>query len=329
MKKTLKLFGVFAACIPVAALTACGLKPAADPAATYQAFAEKYHTARKELLVGEAYFTSYNSVTISAKGAKGTLEQRTVTDADIETANGLVTKGAIWATQDSSTELGEEKESYDLSLEGYITNGGFYQKQTLSTAENTTEETTVEPFTAEDGTNIYAETLFFPTEEFIEEYCLAEELEVKCNKSNTQMQMSAPLNPLVFFSELNTVSSVLGDYEYDYDTSLTYTIRFDNAGNLLYTEMELYCKATAIAPQATEADDDQSVDGENSENGETENDSAATPAPIDSVTITAYSRVNIKDASTVRLPSQSQLESFKPQDTIPDETPDDKNNDGE
>lgn len=328
MKKTFKTIGAFAACVPVAALAACGLKPAQNPAATRNDFAAKYTAAYEALTAGDAFLEIYDVLSISADGEKGTYRQNTVTAADYEIQKGSLVKAALSSSEEASAKIGEDTPSQKINIEKYVKDGMIYLCQTTKNNDQTEQTTSVEPLSAEDAALSFETLFFFPDETFIENFLTAEELTVKCNKNNTQMELSAPIDLAAFEAILTEISVVMGEYEYDYETLMTYTVRFDNAGNLLYFETEFTCKAKALAPVQAE---ENTESGETTENGEnTESEETPVPeAPSDQATVTQRTRVTVKDASTVKLPSQSYLDAFKKENVPSEETPDNENTDGE
>lgn len=327
MKKTWKSIGAIAVSVPMIAFAACGLQKSEDPAATFTTFAEKFTAATAGFVEGELYLDYYQSATMSAKGANGEMSLTSISDNAFDFVDGKLVKCAAIANMETFAKLGdvEEKTAFDYSY--YLTGGFSYTFMSTAMGEET-QETKLKAAVSEEELGMPIEDLFsFPTESFETAFAGMENVVIESNKNNTLMKLTADVNVAFFAEYLTEAEGILGDYNYNADATLTLTIRFDNAGNLLYVETLMECSLSVAEETNNEVSPtEESVGGEETPDGGETPDGEETPeeepaTPTDSATIRIYQKATVKDGSVVKLPSAEVLATYKTQDELNAEQP--------
>ena len=336
MKKTWKSIGAIAVSVPMVAFAACGLQKSEDPAATYATFAEKYNAAVASYAEGDLFLDVYETVSVNAEGANGKMSLSSISDSSYDFSNGALTRAAASAKMNTAMTLGETEIKSETSATTYLLDGFSYVHQIVKDGEDESEIKLKEAVST-DGESIDPSMLLvFPEGAFEEAFVGMENVVIQANKNNTHMKITADLDPMAIYEYLMGADEVLGEYDYDVEASFTFSVRFDNAGNLLYTEMLMEGKVSIAAAEETPdegvepASEDLSADEtpDGSEGGEeTPEEEPATPTDNSSVRV--YRKVSVKDGSTVKAPTEAQLESYKTQEELDAEVPEETPTDGE
>lgn len=340
MKKTWKSIGAIAVSVPMVAFAACGLQKSEDPAATYATFAEKYNAAVASYAEGDLFLDVYETVSVDAEGANGKMSLSSVSDSSYDFSNGALTRGAASEKMNTTMTLGETEIKSETSATAYLLDGFSYVHQMVKNGEDESEVKLKEAVST-DGESIGPSMLLvFPEGAFEEAFVGMENVVIQANKNNTHMKITADLDPTAIYEYLMGADEVLGEYDYDVEASFTFSVRFDNAGNLLYTEMLMEGKVSIAAAEETPDEDvepasedlsaDETPDG--SEGGEETPDETPEeePAtPTDNASVRVYRKVSVKDGSTVKAPTEAQLESYKTQEELDAEVPEETPTDGE
>ena len=340
MKKTWKSIGAIAVSVPMVAFAACGLQKSEDPAATYATFAEKYNAAVAGYAESDLFLDVYETVSVNAEGANGKMSLSSVSDSSYDFASGALTRGAASEKMNTTMTLGETEIKSETSATAYLLDGFSYVHQIVKDGEDESEIKLKEAVST-DGESIDPSMLLvFPEGAFEEAFVGMENVVIQANKNNTHMKITADLDPREIYEYLMDAGEVLGEYDYDVEASMTYSVRFDNAGNLLYTEMLMEGKVSIAAAEETPdegvepASEDLSADEtpDGSEGGEETPDETPEeePAtPTDNASVRVYRKVSVKDGSTVKAPTEAQLESYKTQEELDTEVPEETPTDGE
>ena len=340
MKKTWKSIGAIAVSVPMVAFAACGLQKSEDPAATYATFAEKYNAAVASYAEGDLFLDVYETVSVNAEGANGKMSLSYVNDEAYDFASGVITRAAASQKMNTVMTLGETETKSETSATAYLLDGFSYVHQIVKDGEDESEVKLKEAVST-DGESIDPSMLLvFPEGAFEEAFVGMENVVIQANKNNTHMKITADLDPMEIYEYLMGADEVLGEYDYDVEASFTFSVRFDNAGNLLYTEMLMEGKVSIAAAEETPDEDvepasedlsaDETPDG--SEGGEETPDETPEeePAtPTDNASVRVYRKVSVKDGSTVKAPTEAQLESYKTQEELDAEVPEETPTDGE
>ena len=340
MKKTWKSIGAIAVSVPMVAFAACGLQKSEDPAATYATFAEKYNAAVASYAEGDLFLDVYETVSVNAEGTNGKMSLSYVDDSSYDFANGAITRAAASQKMNTTMTLGETETKSETSATAYLLDGFSYVHQIVKDGENESEIKLKETASTDDTTINPSKFLVFPEGAFEEAFVGMENVVIQANKNNTHMKITADLDPMAIYEYLMGADEVLGEYDYDVEASFTFSVRFDNAGNLLYTEMLMEGKVSIAAAEETPdenvepASEDLSADEtpDGSEGGEETPDETPEeePAtPTDNASVRVYSKVSVKDGSTVKAPTEAQLESYKTQEELDAEVPEETPTDGE
>ena len=340
MKKTWKSIGAIAVSVPMVAFAACGLQKSEDPAATYATFAEKYNAAVASYAEGDLFLDVYETVSVNAEGANGKMSLSYVNDEAYDFASGVITRAAASQKMNTVMTLGETETKSETSATAYLLDGFSYVHQIVKDGENESEIKLKETASTDDTTINPSKFLVFPEGAFEEAFVGMENVVIQANKNNTHMKITADLDPMEIYEYLMGADEVLGEYDYDVEASFTFSVRFDNAGNLLYTEMLMEGKVSIAAAEETPDEDvepasedlsaDETPDG--SEGGEETPDETPEeePAtPTDNASVRVYRKVSVKDGSTVKAPTEAQLESYKTQEELDAEVPEETPTDGE
>ena len=340
MKKTWKSIGAIAVSVPMVAFAACGLQKSEDPAATYATFAEKYNAAVAGYAESDLFLDVYETVSVNAEGANGKMSLSYVNDEAYDFANGAITRAAASQKMNTVMTLGETETKSETSATAYLLDGFSYVHQIVKDGENESEIKLKETASTDDTTINPSKFLVFPEGAFEEAFVGMENVVIQANKNNTHMKITADLDPMAIYEYLMGADEVLGEYDYDVEASMTYSVRFDNAGNLLYTEMLMEGKVSIAATEETPdegvepASEDLSADEtpDGSEGGEETPDETPEEEPVtptDNASVRVYSKVSVKDGSTVKAPTEAQLESYKTQEELDAEVPEETPTDGE
>ncbi|MBQ8352288.1 MAG: hypothetical protein IJY34_00690 [Clostridia bacterium] len=346
MKKTWKSIGAIAVSVPMVAFAACGLQKSEDPAATYATFAEKYNAAVAGYAESDLFLDVYETVSVNAEGANGKMSLSYVNDEAYDFASGVITRAAASQKMNMAMTVGETETKSETSATAYLLDGFSYVHQIVKDGENESEIKLKETASTDDTTINPSKFLIFPEGTFEEPFVGTENVVIQANKSNTHMKITADLDPMAIYEYLMGADEVLGEYDYDVEASFTFSVRFDNAGNLLYTEMLMEGKVSiAAAEEAPEENPDEGVepvseeldgaetpDGSEAEGGEETPDETPEeePAtPTDNASVRVYRKVSVKDGSTVKAPTEAQLESYKTQEELDAEVPEETPTDGE
>ncbi len=326
MKKILKSLGAVAVCVPVAAFAACGLKPADDPAATYATFAEKYTAAATALATGNAYLDSYMLLTVQAEGENGKVDLSAKQEAAYNITDSVVNTAAFSLTETTaytSAEGAEDKSSSVLT--NYFVDNTIYARTVTTAGEQVSDVKSVSE--SEAMPMDPASLLISLNADYNTAIAGMQNVVVQTSDDGTQMKLTAEVDPQLLNEYLSLVSGALGDYDFEIKTSIVYSMRFDFAGNLLYTEMETQCWVSIAQPEAPEGDeggvsaqaDGEENDGnEGSESGNEEQTPAA-PTPTDHAYVRIYQKTSVKDGNPVKLPTAAQLEAYKEEPATPPE----------
>jgi len=340
MKKTWKSIGAIAVSVPMVAFAACGLQKSEDPAATYATFAEKYNAAVASYAESDLFLDVYETVSVNAEGANGKMSLSYVNDEAYDFASGVITRAAASQKMNMAMTVGETETKSETSATAYLLDGFSYVHQIVKDGENESEIKLKETASTDDTTINPSKFLVFPEGAFEEAFVGMENIVIQANKNNTHMKITADLNPTEIYEYLMGADEVLGEYDYDVEASFTFSVRFDNAGNLLYTEMLMEGKVSIAVAEETPDEDvepasedlsaDETPDG--SEGGEETPDETPEeePAtPTDNASVRVYRKVSVKDGSTVKAPTEAQLESYKTQEELDAEVPEETPTDGE
>lgn len=337
MKKTWKSIGAIAVSVPMVAFAACGLQKSEDPAATYAAFAEKYNAAVAGYAEGNLFLDYYETISVNAEGANGKMILSSVNDSSYDFANGVTTRAAASQKMNVAVTVGDAETKNEMSVTAYLADGVSYMHQIESVGEEKREIKLKEAASTDIEPIDLSVLMLFPEGTFEEAFTGMENVVVQANKNNTHMKITADVDPMMIYQYLMGADEVLGEYDYDVEASMVFSVRFDNAGNLLYSEMLMEGKVSIAAaeegtpdegvePASDNLDADETPDG--SEGGEeTPEEESATPT--DNASVRVYRKVSIKDGSAVKLPTAAQLETYKTQEELDAELPEETPTDGE
>lgn len=340
MKKTWKSIGAIAVSVPMVAFAACGLQKSEDPAATYATFAEKYNAAVASYAESDLFLDVYETVSVNAEGTNGKMSLSYVDDSSYDFANGAITRAAASQKMNMAMTVGETETKSETSATAYLLDGFSYVHQIVKDGEDESEIKLKEAASTDDVAIPPSKLLIFPEGTFEEPFVGTENVVIQADKNNTHMKITADLDPMEIYEYLMGADEVLGEYDYDVEASFTFSVRFDNAGNLLYTEMLMEGRVSIAAAEETPDEDvepasedlsaDETPDG--SEGGEETPDETPEeePAtPTDNASVRVYRKVSVKDGSTVKAPTEAQLESYKTQEELDAEVPEETPTDGE
>ena len=314
MKKTWKAIGAIAVSVPMIAFASCGLQKSDDPAATFATFAEKFTTATAGFAEGNLYLDYYQSVSLSAKGTNGEMSLSSISDNAFDFVDGKLVKCAATANMESLAKVGDTEQKDAIEYSYYLTDGFSYTAMSL-TAGGETQESKLKAEVSGEEFEIAIEDLFsFPTD-FESAFAGMENIVVESNQSNTLMKITADADAALFAEYLSDASSVLGDYNYDVNATITLTVRFDHAGNLLYVESLMECSlSVAEGANSDVVPTEEEVGGEETPDDGNEEETPATPT--DSATVRIYQKATVKNASVVKLPTAEILATYKTQEEL-------------
>ncbi len=347
MKKTWKSIGAIAVSVPMVAFAACGLQKSEDPAATYAAFAEKYNSAVAGFAEGDLFLDCYDTLSVNAEGENGKMSISYANDASYDFASGALTRAATSQQVKMSTTVGEKETTSEMSYTAYLTDGLAYIHEVMKDGEAERDVKLKQTVSEDDTATDLSMLLVFPEGSFEEAFVGMENIVVQSNKNNTHMKITADANPMMIYEYLSGAEEVLGEYDYDVEASMSFSVRFDNAGNLLYSEMLIEGKVSIAQPEETpdeNPDDgvepisedlsgDENNDSSDNSSDDSSNDGEETPeepaAPTDNASVRVYRKVSVKDGSTVKLPTEAQLAEYKTQEELDAEVPEETPTDGE
>ena len=315
MKKTWKSIGAIAVSVPMVAFAACGLQKSEDPAATYATFAEKYNAAVAGYAESDLFLDVYETVSVNAEGANGKMSLSSISDSSYDFSNGALTRGAVSEKMNMAMTVGETETKSETSATAYLLDGFSYVHQIVKDGEDESEIKLKEAVSTDSESIDPSMLLVFPEGAFEEAFVGMENVVIQANKNNTHMKITADLDPMAIYEYLMGADEVLGEMLMEGKVSIAAAEETPDEN---------------VEPASEDLSADETPDG--SEGGEETPDETPEeePAtPTDNASVRVYSKVSVKDGSTVKAPTEAQLEAYKTQEELDAEVPEETPTDGE
>lgn len=299
MKKFAKHALALACVLPFAfSATACSSFPEVaetDRESVYTEYATKYENALAALSEKDFFLNYYVSQISTAEQGAYASSTTATAEMDADVSAGKVSRAATTVKTTETVKSGDTEESSSQNTFTYTLADGTYQKTEQRSGDETTEE---KSFTAsETPSNFELDGAFLALPDFAT-LTAGGEVTVYADANGQGMRFEYVL------------SETGGNYdgldctglETKEETTYAVTVRFDYAGNLLSIEAEMISRFTATAPQTSEPEQG---------GAEMMSDVQTTLPPNAKGYQRIYFKTTLRNASTVKVPTAKELETYK------------------
>ena len=279
----------------------------AERESVYGDYLTRYESALVELSERESlYLNYYVSTRESVEQGENKRESKMTAEADLDATSGKQARAATTVEQSQSTTTADGTTTLSQKSYLYALADGVYQKTVQTEGDNVTEE---KSFTAKaEG----AEETFTVTDFFAELPTFAE------LSAQGDVKLFADANGRGMRIEYSFVETGVNYGGLDVEgletvaeTTYSITLRFDVVGKLLTFETEMIMRFNATAPTANAPESGEGEGGVEAMSESGEGGGENTLPPNGKAYERYYVKATVKDGSSVKLPSATELETYK------------------